>query len=162
VAARGLDISDMPCVINFDVPFNPDDYVHRIGRTGRAGKKGRAFTFETPAEAKLVAGIERLTGKPIARLQPARPVEPAVEQPEPEAAAPARRSRRTVSEPRPVERRPAPAPAHHERPATAARGGRRARVYEAPESAVVAFGGHVPSFLLRPVPIKAKAEAEAG
>ena len=39
VAARGLDICDMPCVINFDVPFNPDDYVHRIGRTGRAGKK---------------------------------------------------------------------------------------------------------------------------
>ena len=45
VAARGLDISDMPVVINFDVPFNADDYVHRIGRTGRAGKSGRAFTL---------------------------------------------------------------------------------------------------------------------
>jgi hypothetical protein len=54
---------------------------------------------------------------------------------------------------------------HYERPPApvAARGGRRARVYEAPESAVLAFGGHVPSFLLRPVPLaKAKAEAEAG
>ena len=47
VAARGLDISDMPVVINFDVPFDADDYVHRIGRTGRAGKSGRAFTLGT-------------------------------------------------------------------------------------------------------------------
>jgi superfamily II DNA/RNA helicase len=167
VAARGLDISDMPCVINFDVPFNPEDYVHRIGRTGRAGKKGRAFTFETPAETKLVAAIERLTGKPIARVQPARTVDPVLaDQPEieaPPAPAPRARKRRVAAEPRPVERRPATA--HYERPAApaAARGGRRARVYEAPESAVLAFGGHVPSFLLRPVPLaKAKAEAEAG
>jgi superfamily II DNA/RNA helicase len=167
VAARGLDISDMPCVINFDVPFNPEDYVHRIGRTGRAGKKGRAFTFETPAETKLVAAIERLTGKPIARVQPAPAVDPVLaDQPEteaPPAPAPRARKRRVAAEPRPVERRPAPV--HYERPAApaAARGGRRARVYEAPESALLAFGGHVPSFLLRPVPVaKAKAEAEAG
>ena len=108
VAARGLDISDMPCVINFDVPFNPEDYVHRIGRTGRAGKKGRAFTFETPAETKLVAAIERLTGKPIARVQPAHTVDPVLaDQPEteaPPAPAPRARKRRVAAEPRPVER----------------------------------------------------------
>ncbi|HEX8374213.1 MAG TPA: DEAD/DEAH box helicase [Geminicoccaceae bacterium] len=69
VAARGLDISDMPNVVNYDVPFNPEDYVHRIGRTGRAGKSGRAFTFATPEEAKLVIAIEKLTGKQIPRLE---------------------------------------------------------------------------------------------
>ena len=69
VAARGLDISDMPVVINFDVPYNPDDYVHRIGRTGRAGKSGRAFTLATPDEGRQVAAIERLTGRPIPRLR---------------------------------------------------------------------------------------------
>ena len=68
VAARGLDISDMPVVINFDVPFNPDDYVHRIGRTGRAGKSGRAFTLATSHEAKSVAAIEKLTGRAIPTL----------------------------------------------------------------------------------------------
>jgi superfamily II DNA/RNA helicase len=69
VAARGLDISDMPNVVNYDVPFNPEDYVHRIGRTGRAGKSGRAFTFATPEEAKLVVAVEKLTGKEIPRLE---------------------------------------------------------------------------------------------
>ncbi len=69
VAARGLDISDMPVVINFDVPFHADDYIHRIGRTGRAGKSGRAFTMATAAEFKAVAAIERLIGKPIRRLE---------------------------------------------------------------------------------------------
>ena len=68
VAARGLDISDMPVVINYDVPFNPDDYVHRIGRTGRAGKSGRAFTLATSQEGKSVAAIERLTGRAIPKL----------------------------------------------------------------------------------------------
>ena len=69
VAARGLDISDMPVVINFDVPYNTDGYVHRIGRTGRAGKSGRAFTFATAEEGKSVAAIEKLIGKPIRRLE---------------------------------------------------------------------------------------------
>lgn len=48
VAARGLDIADLPVVINFDVPFNAEDYVHRIGRTGRAGMKGLALTLMCP------------------------------------------------------------------------------------------------------------------
>ncbi len=65
VAARGLDISGISHVFNFDVPFRDEDYVHRIGRTGRAGREGRAFTLATPADAKLVAAIEKLTGKPI-------------------------------------------------------------------------------------------------
>jgi superfamily II DNA/RNA helicase len=65
VAARGLDIADVSHVFNFDVPFNAEDYVHRIGRTGRAGKSGRAFTFVTPEEGKLVAAIESLIKQDI-------------------------------------------------------------------------------------------------
>ena len=60
VAARGLDIADLPAVFNFDVPFNAEDYVHRIGRTGRAGASGLAVTLVTRDDARLVADIERL------------------------------------------------------------------------------------------------------
>ncbi|MHC8509750.1 MAG: DEAD/DEAH box helicase [Rhodospirillales bacterium] len=68
VAARGLDIVNMSHVFNFDVPIHAEDYVHRIGRTGRAGKQGRAFSIGTPADVKSLAEIERLIGKPIPRL----------------------------------------------------------------------------------------------
>ena len=68
VAARGLDIGGLSHVFNFDVPFRDEDYVHRIGRTGRAGREGRAFTLAAPDDAKLVAAIEKLTGKPIPPL----------------------------------------------------------------------------------------------
>ncbi|MCS7101081.1 MAG: DEAD/DEAH box helicase, partial [Burkholderiaceae bacterium] len=61
VAARGLDIVELPAVINYDVPFNPEDYVHRIGRTGRAGATGLAITLMTGAEERAVAAIEKLT-----------------------------------------------------------------------------------------------------
>jgi len=69
VAARGLDIADLSHVFNFDVPFHAEDYVHRIGRTGRAGKLGRAFTLATPAESKALAAIEHLISKPIPRIE---------------------------------------------------------------------------------------------
>jgi len=68
VAARGLDISGVSHVFNYDVPFNAEDYIHRIGRTGRAGKTGVSYTFATPDDSKLVAAIEKLTGKPIPRM----------------------------------------------------------------------------------------------
>ena len=60
VAARGLDIKDVPAVFNFDVPFNAEDYVHRIGRTGRAGASGLAVSFVSAKDARLVADIEKL------------------------------------------------------------------------------------------------------
>jgi superfamily II DNA/RNA helicase len=60
VAARGLDIKDVPAVFNFDIPFNAEDYVHRIGRTGRAGQSGLAVNFVCKSDARLVADIERL------------------------------------------------------------------------------------------------------
>ncbi|MFN3376123.1 MAG: DEAD/DEAH box helicase [Burkholderiaceae bacterium] len=65
VAARGLDIKDVPAVFNFDVPFNAEDYVHRIGRTGRAGASGVAVTLVSSSDARLVADIEKLIKKKI-------------------------------------------------------------------------------------------------
>ena len=65
VAARGLDIADLPAVFNFDVPFNAEDYVHRIGRTGRAGASGIAMTLVTREDARLVSDIEKLIKKKI-------------------------------------------------------------------------------------------------
>jgi len=65
VAARGLDIPDVSHVFNFDVPFHADDYVHRIGRTGRAGRSGVAITIVAPADGKSVAAIEKLIGQNI-------------------------------------------------------------------------------------------------
>ena len=65
VAARGLDIKDVPAVFNFDVPFNAEDYVHRIGRTGRAGASGLAVSFVAPSDARLVSDIEKLLKRKI-------------------------------------------------------------------------------------------------
>ncbi len=60
IAARGIDVSGIGLVVNYDLPENPEDYVHRIGRTGRAGQKGHAISFATKAQQQLVRRIERL------------------------------------------------------------------------------------------------------
>ncbi len=65
VAARGLDIKDVPAVFNFDVPFNAEDYVHRIGRTGRAGASGLAVTLVTKHDGRLMGELEKLLKKKI-------------------------------------------------------------------------------------------------
>jgi ATP-dependent RNA helicase RhlE len=65
VAARGLDITDLPAVINFDLPFSAEDYVHRIGRTGRAGALGDALSLCSPNERKQLADIEKLIKRPL-------------------------------------------------------------------------------------------------
>ncbi|NHN92213.1 DEAD/DEAH box helicase [Acetobacter sicerae] len=69
VAARGIDIGGLSHVFNFDLPFHAEDYVHRIGRTGRAGKEGKAYSLATPYDRKFAEAIETLTGKPIPRLE---------------------------------------------------------------------------------------------
>src|SRR4030095_6613280 len=68
IAARGIDVNAISHVINYDVPIAPEDYVHRIGRSGRAGKEGRAITLVTPAEELSICGIERLTRQTIKRV----------------------------------------------------------------------------------------------
>jgi len=67
IAARGIDVEDLPHVINFDVPVVPDDYIHRVGRTARAGKVGDALTFASPGEQPLVRAIERAVGRTLPR-----------------------------------------------------------------------------------------------
>jgi len=69
VAARGLDIGGLSHVFNFDVPIHAEDYVHRIGRTGRAGLTGHAFTLATPDDRQFVDAIEKLVGAAIPRMQ---------------------------------------------------------------------------------------------
>jgi len=102
VAARGLDVKGVSHVLNFDVPWQPDDYVHRIGRTGRAGAKGIAITLATKADGEAVERIEKLTGHKIesAGAAPERKAE-AKAKPEPRAKAePKRRAPERKSEER--------------------------------------------------------------
>ncbi len=68
IAARGLDVDLVSHVINYDVPSAPEDYVHRIGRTGRAGNQGRAITIVTPVDELSMRAIERLTGESVKRV----------------------------------------------------------------------------------------------
>ncbi len=67
ILARGIDVEALDHVINFDVPATPDDYIHRVGRTGRADETGDAYTFVTPQDRSLVQAIERKVGRPIER-----------------------------------------------------------------------------------------------
>jgi len=69
VAARGLDVEHVSHVINYDIPLDPEVYVHRVGRTGRAGRAGTAITLVTPRERRMLRDIERMTGAPIQRLR---------------------------------------------------------------------------------------------
>ena len=93
VAARGLDIAQMPCVINFDLPYNAEDYVHRIGRTGRAGAQGRALSIVTPNDDRLLAAIAKLTKTAFTAI----PLEPVIPE---RAARPERSARQDKSEER--------------------------------------------------------------
>jgi ATP-dependent RNA helicase DeaD len=69
VAARGLDVERITHVFNFDIPFDEEAYVHRIGRTGRAGRQGKAILFVAPRERRMLRNIERLTKQSIPELK---------------------------------------------------------------------------------------------
>ena len=69
VAARGLDVERISHVINYDIPYDPESYVHRIGRTGRAGRSGEAILFVAPREKRMLAMIEKVTRHPIEPMQ---------------------------------------------------------------------------------------------
>ena len=112
VAARGLDIKGVSHVFNFDTPWHPDDYVHRIGRTGRAGAKGRAFTFVAEEDAEAIANVEKLTGAviPVFGKKDVRVELTPEPTPEPEADQKPRRARRERPEERAEEPREERAP----------------------------------------------------
>ena len=179
VAARGIDIAMLPCVINYDVPTHAEDYVHRIGRTGRAGQEGRAFTLAFGEEGKFVDAISKLTGKTIPMLD-LTGSDAAVEQ-ETAAKKSGRRSpadadvgeekkpqsrRRRSSKKEAEARQPLNncEPANNDRPLVS--GGRpglrpasrskpsRSRQRETNENPVIGMGDHVPLFMQRPVPIQ--------
>ena len=149
VAARGLDIAMLPCVINYDVPTHPDDYVHRIGRTGRAGKEGRAFTLALPEEGRLVGAITRLTGRPIPRL-PLRGFEDETLVDEPRGRG--RRGRPTAADPAPEAESARPAevestaeePGAQAEPAARSRRRRRPVADPGPEAGPVEPGAAAP------------------
>ena len=75
IAARGLDVSGIELVVNYDLPDNCEDYVHRVGRTGRAGNKGKAITFATPRQWRDIQKIERLIKKTLTLTKYAEPVQ---------------------------------------------------------------------------------------
>jgi len=158
VAARGLDIADLPAVFNFDVPFNAEDYVHRIGRTGRAGASGVAVTLVGKSDARLIADIEKLIKKKIDldaieldEERPRRPRREYEDRPaEPMAAAPAapRPSYRAPAAPRdplfdqPYEARSSgEAAAWEKTPANAASVGKGLSSYIKPKKKVAALFG---------------------
>ncbi|WP_036259249.1 DEAD/DEAH box helicase [Methylocapsa aurea] len=188
VAARGLDIPDVSHVFNFDIPTHAEDYVHRIGRTGRAGKSGVAISIITRADQKHVGEIERLIERKIDWLGD----ETLANLPDDEAAEhPPRRERGSPS------RRPAPHRAETDHAESAGRALQaaatkptrsRRRVEESPaapapvlvveagahaapsrrprrrqeedDAPVIGMGDHVPMFMLRPVKLKSSKSAE--
>jgi superfamily II DNA/RNA helicase len=173
VAARGLDIPDVSHVINYDAPHHSEDYVHRIGRTARAGKTGAALTIVTRADQKAVAEIEKLIARKI-DWQVGAELPPEDETPAREKRSRGRGGERTErARPDRHPERGAESRRHHaERPAQerVAAELERASVPRAacdpsprrdvsrPRSgeAVIGLGDHVPSFLLRPVPKRAR------
>jgi ATP-dependent RNA helicase RhlE len=113
VAARGLDISDLPCVINFDLPYNAEDYVHRIGRTGRAGASGDAISLYSAKDERLLVDIEKMikhkfVPAELAGFVPHANRSSASERPAERGADRERRPRREEA-PRPASAAPAPA-----------------------------------------------------
>jgi ATP-dependent RNA helicase RhlE len=123
IAARGIDIEALPHVVNFDLPHVAEDYVHRIGRTGRAGAEGEAISLVSAEERPLLAAIERLMNRPIeSRIVPG--FEPGRGGHRPQAHQPARKPQGQWQRPQ-NQRRPektfqkkaaAPAPAQSRRP----------------------------------------------
>ncbi|HZD27055.1 MAG TPA: DEAD/DEAH box helicase [Alphaproteobacteria bacterium] len=157
VAARGIDIQALSHVFLFDVPIHSEDYVHRIGRTGRAGMRGRAFSLASTDDGKFVADIEKLIGKPIPRHE----IE-GIESRDFDDSGRGRRRRggRGKSEkteaasatatPEPVQPRPAAEAGKARKPANG-KGRRKRREEDEDDKPVVGLGDHVPAFLLRPV-----------
>ena len=160
VAARGLDIPNVSHVLNYDVPSHAEDYVHRIGRTGRAGRKGTTIMLAVPSDGKYLSAIEDLIGQPVPRIEaPWSPggssTSPA--KPEQDEERPARKSRsRSRSKPKepeaeetPVEAKTPEQPAEKpkEAPRRSSRGSSRGGGGSGSRGQVVGLGDHLPDFI---------------
>jgi superfamily II DNA/RNA helicase len=157
VAARGLDIPDVSHVINFDVPIHAEDYVHRIGRTARAGREGKSFTLVTKRDSKFVDAIEKLIGLTIEWHKLA---ESQAEQPDVEAESPKPRTRRGTKAASSEKRKPRNAPEDEkEKPEKAARKkqaatndneNRRGRKRQDKDdhATPIGFGDDIPAFMM--------------
>jgi superfamily II DNA/RNA helicase len=159
VAARGLDIPAVSHIFNFDVPHHPDDYVHRIGRTGRAGLTGTAITIVSPADSKAVTAIERLIGTSIPWMGEPAPAETRESRPhEGERSHRGGRNRGHSRDRQPQprqDREPARAAQPHPRQDKEPPRAAQPRPQPPREHADDTDGSHLPAFLLRPVSLKA-------
>jgi superfamily II DNA/RNA helicase len=180
VAARGLDVQGLSHVFNFDVPIHPEDYVHRIGRTGRGGATGIAYTLAMPEEGRAVAAIVKLIGKDIPTFTIDGFEHPELSYEERGARRGRSSVKRTSKTARPEkaeagattstsERKPAgrraprretnpdaPPPAPREQPVKMGTvtpidvARRQHRSYDEDDAPVIGFGDHPPAFLVRP------------
>jgi superfamily II DNA/RNA helicase len=162
VAARGLDIPAVSHIFNFDVPHHPDDYVHRIGRTGRAGLTGTAITIVAPIDGKAVSAIEKLIGQTIPWMGEPPPAEPSdVRESRPHESERSQRGGRNRGQGREHtrdhgrNRQPKPHQ-NNEQPRAAASPRPQAAPAQPPRDQTEdSDGSHLPAFLLRPVSLKA-------
>ncbi|OED48880.1 DEAD/DEAH box helicase [Leisingera sp. S232] len=156
VAARGLDVPSVSHVFNFDVPGHAEDYVHRIGRTGRAGREGKAITICIPRDDKALAAVEGLIQKEIPRLE--NPVKPEPKKEKPARPAKAEKADKAESDTRESrksesresrkdesrDRRRDEKPAQRQERSSGGRGGKHGK---RDDKAVVGMGDHLPSFI---------------
>ncbi len=157
VAARGLDIPAVSHVFNYDVPIHSDDYVHRIGRTGRAGRKGAAMMLVTPADAKYydailkTIGAEEIEALDFSKFFEENPNGPSGRRSR--SDAPAKKPRRSSKrEQENVESEEQPDATDKQRPPRRKRSDAKpSRRREAPEESVIGLGDHVPAFITRAV-----------
>jgi superfamily II DNA/RNA helicase len=173
VAARGIDIQGLSHVFNFDVPTHAEDYVHRIGRTGRAGMSGRAFTLATPEDKKYVRGIQHLIGKEIPPVE-IEGAEPGVLKDAPDRSrrrhkrskadddadkAEAKSPDTSADEPRDETRdKPRDTSRESGRRGKSGRRGRDREDSDQDKEPVVGWGNHVPAFFRIPIPTESSAE----
>lgn len=172
VAGRGIDVSGLSHVFNYDVPIHAEDYIHRIGRTGRAGHRGRAVTLATPEDSKYLDAITKLigrdipkidisSGKIVAETQASQPAPDETPSPDETIAPKKTRSRsRRSSKPKPVDAKPADDTAVDAKPAEAnvpepkkaeprQRQPAKPRVRSDNNQQAVGMGDHVPAFMRR-------------
>ena len=157
VAARGLDIEALPQVVNFDLPSVAEDYIHRIGRTGRAGLEGEAISLVCADEADMLKAIETLTRQVIARFEePGFEADHRVPETAPAAAAAAAAKKAAASAPG-KKKRPFTGPVG--KPGAKVQAKAHAKPAAAPKGAIVVTGGRGAKSLARAA---GKVTAQAG